>query len=259
MNRIVPIPAFKDNYIWIMIAQDNTAIVVDPGDAAPVTTYLTEHALTLSDILITHHHPDHIGGIETLRQHTGAQVIGPKHPAIQHLDHVCEPNDKFTFANNEIQLQVLPVPAHTLDHIAYVGHVFGKPILFCGDTLFSAGCGRLFEGTAEQLLTALNLFLALPEETLIYSTHEYTQANLRFAQLVEPNKPELETYAALVADLRQEHLPSLPTTLAREKRINPFLRCDQPAIKQAVEQYTGKTLPNTLDVLRELRLWKDHA
>src|SRR5512139_3899211 len=255
MLNVSPVRAFSDNYIWLIRAPADpaAAVVVDPGDDRPVEQALEQHGLQLRAILVTHHHADHVGGVGALAARHRARVFGPARERmpcdVQALD------DGGTAALEDLGLEftVMAVPGHTLGHIAYVGH----GALFCGDTLFSAGCGRLFEGTPEQMLGSLDRIAALPDDTQVYCAHEYTLANLRFAAAVEPgNADVLETLDA-VRDLRARDGITLPTTLGRERRINPFLRCREPAVRAAAEARAGNPLPAAADVFAVIRAWKD--
>ncbi len=264
--RIVPIAAFRDNYIWLLRQGDRTdAIVVDPGDAAPVLEYLAREGLRLSAILATHHHGDHVGGITALRaRFPDIPVYGPADEAIDTLtvrlgdvDRLELPPFDACFARFEI----LAVPGHTRGHLAYYDrNHLGCGALFCGDTLFSAGCGRLFEGSARQMQHSLARLKALPPQTRIYCAHEYTEANLRFARAVEPDNAALAEYSAHVARLRAAGQPSLPSTLAQELAINPFLRWDAPAVQEAASRFRGRPLRDLaepVEVFAAIREWKD--
>jgi len=252
--KIEPISAFTDNYIWCLHDGD-TAWVVDPGDAAPVIGFLEAHKLRLEGILITHHHPDHTGGIlELQRRYALATTYGPFNSAIAGIDHPLREGD--SAAALGMDFTVLEVPGHTLDHIAYFTLNSVSPLLFCGDTLFSAGCGRLFEGSAPQLYHSLQKFMQLPETTKIYCTHEYTQSNLRFALAVEPDNLALRRRSEQVSQLRATQQPTLPSTLALELATNPFLRVQQSAIQAAVSQQ-GASCATDADVFAALRRWKD--
>lgn len=231
---ILEVPAFQDNYIWI-ITDDHRrhAAVVDPGDAGPVIDTLAAHGLQLRAILITHHHADHSGGVETLVDHAARQdpeyllpVYGPVHEAIAGVNRPLDDGDTVVVPECDIRMSVLAVPGHTLGHIAYAGRAGGRePVLFCGDTLFAAGCGRLFEGSAAQMWTSLKRLTALPEETAIYCAHEYTLANLRFAAHALPGDAAIEERLDQVAALRRSGGISLPSSMALELSTNPFLRC----------------------------------
>lgn len=246
------IPAYKDNYIWLLKASNNPRVaIVDPGDAKPVYAALTREKLTLSAILITHHHWDHTNGITELAQHYSVPVFGPALETIAGVTHLLKEGDCVEFP---VKLQVLDIPGHTRGHIAY----YGENMLFCGDTLFTGGCGRLFEGTVEQLYHSLNKLAALPDNTHVYCGHEYTEANLRFARAIEPHNTDLLTRIAKVRQLRAKNLPTVPSTLAEEKCTNPFLRCTVPAVIQAAEHYTGKKLLGPIQVFAALREWKNN-
>lgn len=247
-----PLPAFADNYLWTLTA-DGQALVVDPGDAAVVEAWLAASGLRLTHILVTHHHPDHTGGIAALRQHHGARVLGPDEgiAGIDHIVHDGEQPDLGAFG----QARVLAVPGHTLGHVAY--HLPDARLLFCGDTLFSAGCGRLFEGTPTQLYHSLARLAALPDDTLVCCTHEYTLANLRFAAEVEADNLDRVARQTEVETRRRQGLPSLPVRLDAERRYNPFLRCQVPAVVAAASAHAGRIVAPGEDCLRVLRAWKD--
>lgn len=250
MLNIKSIPAFNDNYIWLIKNSDRRCAVVDPGDATPVLTYLKEHELNLEAILITHHHNDHIGGVaELVRQFPNVDVVGPANEPVPTLTHAVDAGDQIELFD-EIFF-VLGLEGHTSGHIGYVGD--GK--LFCGDVLFSAGCGRVFEGTMEQMHNSLNKLAALPEETEVYCAHEYTTSNLAFALAVEPDNSQLQQYRDEVNRLRAQNKPTLPTTIRREKWINPFLRTDQPSVIRSVSNRTSQTDP--LAIFTALREWKN--
>ncbi|MBD1391181.1 hydroxyacylglutathione hydrolase [Neiella sp. HB171785] len=250
---IYPIRAFQDNYIWAIHDKHNL-VVVDPGDAQPVLDYCQQQQLTLVAVLITHHHRDHTGGIAPLKSaFPQATVIGPDNPAINGIEQVAGDGETIFIAPLALHFQVLAIPGHTLDHIAYYGH----GAVFCGDTLFHTGCGRLFEGSPEQMLASLNKLAALPDATRVYCTHEYTEANLAFAAAVEPNYAPLQDMADSVAALRTVDLPSLPTNIAEQKRINPFLRCNEPGLAQAVASWSKQPATDELATFTLLRQWKD--
>jgi len=255
MLAIHALPAFTDNYIWLLHdAERQRCAVVDPGSAAPVQAWLDEHpGCALESILITHQHADHTGGIGQLLQRHAASVYAP---ALEDIPHCSQPlHGEETIDVLGLPFQVLAVPGHTLGHVAY--HLPGARLLFCGDTLFSAGCGRLFEGTPPQLYHSLARLAALPDDTLVCCTHEYTLANLRFAAAVEADNQARITREAEVERLRQEGQPSLPVRLDEERRYNPFLRCQVPAVVAAASAHAGRTVAPGEDCLAVLRAWKD--
>lgn len=252
--KLIPIPAFNDNYIW-MLHDERRALVVDPGDAQPVLTALAQHGLTLAAILVTHHHGDHTGGVDVLRQRTGAQVYGPAAEDMPEPLHRLKDGDVVTVLG--LRFEVLLVPGHTAGHIAYWGQIpDADPVLFCGDTLFSAGCGRLFEGTPAQMLGSLVRLAALPEVTRVCCAHEYTLSSLRFALAVEPDNTDLLAYQAHARTLRQQLLPTLPSSIGLEKAVNPFLRTHLPKVVHAVQQIDPKA-DDPVAVFAALRTWKD--
>ena len=260
--QVRSIAAYDDNYIWL-ISDNHCAVIVDPGDAAPVLQYLEQNKLTLTGILITHHHADHTGGILTLLNTLGLSipVYGPAAIDIPGRTHAVMEGDKIEVAAPRISLEVYEVPGHTVSHIAYFANMQAnvvEPMLFCGDTLFASGCGRLFEGTPTQMSQSLAKFIALPKNTLVYCTHEYTLSNIRFALAVEPNNANLITWAQTAKALRDQHLPTLPTTIGQELQVNPFMRCDQKAVIDAALEVSGeKSLPTPAHVLAVIRAWKD--
>ena len=252
--QIIPIPAFKDNYIWLL-HDSNNAIVVDPGDARPVFEALKNLNLHLHTILITHHHHDHIGGVAKLIEaYPNVYVYAPKleHYAFKHLA-VREP-DVINIAGFNLKLKVIDLPGHTLGHVAYYAEdeVNADNVLFCGDTLFGAGCGRLFEGTPKQMFASLQKLAALPQDTKVYCTHEYTMHNINFALTLEPDNHTLITRQQTTLALRDLQQPSLPSTVALELATNPFLRCDNTAIKSSIQQLSASPL-QVFTAIRELR------
>lgn len=257
MIQIEALPAFTDNYLWLLQdPQSRHCAVVDPGDVKPVLQWLAANPdWQLTDILVTHHHPDHIGGVAALKAATGARVVGPALENIPQRDVALEDNQHIKILG--LDWQVMHVPGHTLGHIAYFHDDAQQPLLLSGDTLFAAGCGRLFEGTAEQMHHSLSRLAALPEQTLVYCTHEYTLSNLRFACAVEPQNQIISQRFAEVTRLRENGQISLPTSIALEKQTNPFLRCDNPAVRQiAAARSTADSL-SAVDVFSLIRSWKD--
>ncbi len=255
MLNIRPIPAFSDNYIWLITCGDSPeAFVVDPGDAAPVMAALDREGLTLAGVLITHHHFDHVGGLAQLRDRFAPVVYGPHNPAIEGIDHRVAAGDEVSVFGHSFS--VLAVPGHTLDHIAYF-HAAEEPVLFCGDTLFAAGCGRVFEGTAPMMHQSLQVLAALPGDTRVYCAHEYTLANLAFATAVEPDNSALQARFEAARQTREAGQPTVPSTLALELATNPFLRCDQPELKASLSRQ-GRLPDDEADqVFAEIRGWKD--
>lgn len=258
MLEIRPLPAFVDNYIWMLSASNTEGVfVVDPGDAAVVEAALREHRLSLAGILITHHHFDHTGGVAELIAKRDIAVYGPKVSAITDIDRRLSDGDRIEVLGHE--MRVLEVPGHTLDHIAYYCPDAEPAALFCGDTLFAAGCGRLFEGDARQMWDSLNRLAALPEDTLIYPAHEYTLANLDFALQVEPDSDALLARRKDEQRKREQQRPTLPASLALELVTNPFLRCAESGPRAAASQRSGVDLSerSPLEIFTELRRWKD--
>jgi hydroxyacylglutathione hydrolase len=249
---IVPIRAFKDNYIWCL-RRESIAVVVDPGDARPVLDYLWSEGLRLTAILTTHHHADHVGGNAGLLSKYNVPVFGPAHENIPGITQSLREGDGIEVPGIGLRFQVLDVPGHTAGHIAY----HGNGLLFCGDTLFSCGCGRLFEGTAEQMYASLAKFAALPGDTLVYCAHEYTLANLRFARAAEPNNESIDMREAQARAALAGGNPSLPSTIQSELASNPFLRSANPAVVASASRHAGRILANPVDVFAALRKWKD--
>jgi hydroxyacylglutathione hydrolase len=226
--NIVPLPALADNYIWLLHDQDGNAVVVDPGDSAVVERELHVRGLQLRAILLTHHHQDHIGGVAQLVGAWPVAVFGPRDPRIHGTTHVVEDGDVIALEAPRLRFTVMAVPGHTLTHVAF----FGEGLLLCGDTLFSLGCGRLFEGTPAHMLDSLDRIAALPASTRICPAHEYTEANGRFARMIEPSNQSLAKRCAQVTSLRARRLPTLPAPLADELRNNPFLRVDSEGVRE---------------------------
>ncbi|NUT75949.1 hydroxyacylglutathione hydrolase [Pseudomonas sp. C1C7] len=253
MIQISALPAFTDNYIWLL--QDHSTrhcAVVDPGDATPVRNWLSANPeWVLSDILITHHHHDHVGGVEQLKKATGANVYGPASENIPGRDIALKDNDRIRVLGHDFE--IIAVPGHTLGHIAYYHH----GLLFCGDTLFAAGCGRLFEGTPQQMHASLSRLAALPDDTQVYCTHEYTLSNLRFAAAVEPGNTDTLERLATVTRQREAGVITLPSSIALEKRTNPFLRTTETSVKEKADERTGTDNSRPDMVFASLRAWKD--
>lgn len=258
MLRIEALPAFSDNYIWLLHhPTTHQCAVVDPGDAQPVLNWLSTHPeYRLTDILITHHHHDHVGGVSRLKEISGARVIGPRQEAIPARDLAVDDGDDIEVLGHT--WRVFHVPGHTLGHVAYYSESdAASPTLFCGDTLFSAGCGRLFEGTPAQMHDSLNRLASLPDATRVYCAHEYTLSNLRFAKAVEPGNREVSLRLEEVERMRAAGQITLPSTLALERTINPFLRCNETSINEIISaRQNNVNLTPTL-VFAGLRAWKD--
>jgi len=253
MLDIHPIRAFKDNYIWLLRSGANAA-VVDPGDAQPVLDYVARNGVRLVAILATHHHPDHVGGVADLLTAGRVPVYGPRGESIPVVTHPLGEGDRISVAELGVTFSVLEVPGHTRGHIAY----YGADSLFCGDTLFACGCGRLFEGTPEQMYASLQKLAALPGETRVYCAHEYTLDNIRFARAVEPDNAALEAREGRERERRNAGLPTLPSTLALELQTNPFLRCAQPPVVESASRHGGARLSDPVGVFAAVRAWKNH-
>lgn len=252
--NVIPVCAFNDNYIWMIMHPGNSAcVVVDPGDADPVLALLNQQRLSLKGILITHHHWDHVNGIAALLAKCPVPVFGPRAETIQGVSEGVQEGDTVHISRLNLHFQVFNIPAHTKGHIAYYGH----SSVFCGDTLFTGGCGRLFEGTAAEMYTSLQKLAVLPDDTLVYCGHEYTEANLRFACLVEPDNPVLAQRLIATQQQRAQNRPTVPALLSLEKATNPFLRTHRPNVKKAAEQFAGTSLNDPIEVFAVLRRWKD--
>jgi len=252
--RVDPVRAFKDNYIWTL-RDDRHAAVVDPGEARPVFEQLERERLTLVAILATHHHPDHVGGVAELLGRFDVPVYGPKGEPIATLNRPVGGGDAVELPQLGLRFDVLDIPGHTRAHIAY----YGANMLFCGDTLFACGCGRVFEGTPAQMYDSLSRLASLPDETLVYCGHEYTLANIGFAKAVEPDNRELAEREKQEAQLRAQNRPTLPSTIGREKATNPFLRCLRPAVVQSADKYLGKRTADPVQVFAAIRQWKNQS
>lgn len=259
MLTVHRIPAFEDNYIWLIRNPERaSAAVVDPGDAKPVIKTLKSLGLELAAILITHHHWDHIGGIEDLLAYQKAPVYGPANENIPHRDHALKDHDRVKIEALDADFEVIDVPGHTAGHIAYyTDNPGGEKLLFCGDTLFAGGCGRLFEGTAEQMHQSLSRIAALPDDTQVYCAHEYTEANLVFARIAEPDNNDLQQRQQEVEAMRGRNEATVPSLLGVEKATNPFLRFDEPSIIRAAEGFAGRHLQGGAEVFGTVRHWKD--
>jgi hydroxyacylglutathione hydrolase len=253
--KLIALPAFADNYIWLLHT-DRHAFVVDPGDSAPVLAWLHAHpGLQLDTILVTHHHADHTGGLSELVAHTGARVLGPALEQMPVPTQGLQQGDGFDW--HGLAFQVHEVPGHTLGHIAFWAQPAGQdPLLFCGDTLFSGGCGRLFEGTPAQMLNSLDRLAALPGATRVCCAHEYTLSNLKFALAVEPDNLALQAYWAQCTELRRQSLPTLPVALATERAINPFLRSRLSSVAAPVRQ-RDRLAVDDVTTFAALRQWKN--
>jgi len=249
---IAPIPAFDDNYLW-WLSDGRSAAIVDPGDAAPVARRLSQTGQQLCTILVTHHHGDHVGGVEALVQATGAHVYGPAAEPIPCLRTPLAGGDRIEVFGHTFE--VIEVPGHTRGHIAYYAPTLSA--LFCGDTLFAGGCGRLFEGTPEQMTASLARLAALPAATRVYCAHEYTLANLRFALAVEPGNADLQARSRACAALREAGTPTVPSTIGEERATNPFLRCDVPAVRARAERESPGAGASTVTTFAALRTWKN--
>jgi hydroxyacylglutathione hydrolase len=251
MLTITEIPAFNDNYIWIVRQGDsNFAYVVDPGVAQPVIDYILAHDLTLAGVLITHKHADHVGGIRALQDfyQDSLPVYGPKAEGIAGITHEIIDERSLCLPHLDANVKIIAVPGHTLGHHAYLI----DDAIFCGDTLFSVGCGRIFEGSAAQMLSSLTKLASLPAHCKIYCAHEYTQSNINFALTVTPNNPDLRQYAT-------KNIPSLPSLLSTERAVNPFLRCHTQEVKAAVARQFNTEISDELQTFTLLRKWKDNV
>jgi hydroxyacylglutathione hydrolase len=251
-HEVVALRAFSDNYIWTL-RDARCAAVVDPGDARPVLDYLRAEKLELKAILNTHHHADHVGGNdELLRQHR-VPVFGPHDGRIGDVTHRLADGERMALPHFGIEFEVMEIPGHTRTHIAF----HGSGMLFCGDTLFAVGCGRLFEGTPRQMFDSLTRLMRLPDDTAVYCGHEYTLSNIRFAKAVDPDNPALRELEARAQALRAEGKPTLPSTIGQEKATNPFVRCNNPAVIAMASKYAGKSLIDPVSVLAAIREWKN--
>lgn len=252
MLTLIPLPAFEDNYIWVW-HDDRHAVAVDPGDPAPLIAYLDAHRLALTAVLITHHHRDHTGGNARLRQRYDCAIYAPDNPRIPAVTHVLCGGDTLDLAEPGLHVEVLATPGHTLDHISYVGH----GCLFCGDTVFGCGCGKLFEGSPAMMAASLDAILALPDATRVCCAHEYTLSNIDFAKTVDGDNPALLERERADRALRAQDQPTLPSTLALEKATNPFLRFHDPDMTAFAARYLNRPHPRPDEVFGAIRAAKD--
>ena len=252
MLTLVPLPAFDDNYIWVW-HDERYAVAVDPGDPAPLLDYLDASGLTLSAVLITHHHRDHTGGNTVLRQRTGCAIYAPDNPRIPAVTHTVHGGDAVDIPALGLHFDVLATPGHTLDHVSYVGH----GCVFCGDTVFGCGCGKLFEGTPAMMAASLDAILALPDETRVCCAHEYTLANIEFAKTIDGDNPALLERERADRALRAQHRPTLPSTLALERATNPFLRFHDADMTAFAAAYLNRPHPAPAEVFGAIRAAKD--
>ena len=253
MINIEPIAAFSDNYIWLLSTNEGS-IVIDPGESKSLLKILKENKLDLRAILITHHHFDHTGGIEEILSEISIDVYGPKNK-IASINKRLVGGSKINLLG--IEFEVIEIPGHTLDHIAYYSKNNGQPILFCGDTLFAGGCGRVFEGTFEQMHNSLSILKKLPSNTKIYCGHEYTESNLAFAKNVEPLNENIISRYNETLNLRKQGIPSLPSTIGVELQTNPFLRVDTEEVQEMILKKFN-TAKDDEEVFTALRQWKDN-
>lgn len=252
MLTLKPLPAFEDNYIWVL-HDDQHAIAVDPGDPAPLIAYLDAHQLTLTAVLITHHHRDHTGGNATLRQRYSCAIYAPDNPRIPAATHTLHGGDSLSLTAPKLHFNILATPGHTLDHISYVGH--GS--LFCGDTVFGCGCGKLFEGTPAMMAASLDTILSLPDATRVCCAHEYTLSNIDYAKTIDGTNPDLLERERNDRATRSNNQPTLPSTLALEKATNPFLRFHTQDMIAFATHYLNRPNPSPAEVFGAIRAAKD--
>ena len=252
MLAIHAVPAFKDNYIWIL-ERDGNAVAVDPGDAKPVEEFLRARDFKLTAVLATHHHADHVGGLAALAAHWRCPTFGPAREVDENLDRRLSQGERIEVPGIGVALETLDIPGHTAGHIA----LFGDDMVFCGDTLFACGCGRVFEGTPAQMADSLGKLARLPGSTRVYCGHEYTMANIRFAQAVEPRNRALDERKEREAAKQLRGEPTLPSTIALELATNPFLRCGESEVIASAQRHAGRTLSGPVEVFAEIRAWKN--
>ena len=256
MPQVTPVAAFRDNYIWTIHAMrggERLAVVVDPGEPDAILSWLESHAARPVAVLVTHHHSDHTGALAALAAHWGLPIFGPLKEAIPGVNRGVSDGDQFEIRELGLAFQVLETPGHTLGHVCYLGHGW----LFCGDTLFSCGCGRLFEGTAAQMLTSLRRLAQLPPHTQVYCAHEYTLPNIGFAMEVEADNPALSARHQQARQQRKSGRPTLPSTIGGELATNPFLRCHEPSVRVAISHHAGRAIDSDTEAFALLRQWKD--
>jgi len=257
MLEVTPIKAFHDNYFWLFRQPDSKECgIVDPGDAEPVLRHLQDNGLTLSVILITHHHADHTGGIQRLLQHYDVPIYGPDSPDIPAITQTLSEGDTIKVLGTSFR--IYEIPGHTLDHIAYFADSnMNEPVLFCGDTLFAGGCGRVFEGTHSMMHTSLQKLAGLASDSKVYCAHEYTLANLAFAKAVSPNNSILADRIHREQSKRERDIPTVPTSIGEELATNPFLRCAEMEVIEAASQQAGRNINKPEEVFAAIRSWKD--
>ncbi|MCW8856317.1 MAG: hydroxyacylglutathione hydrolase [Kangiella sp.] len=255
--HIIPLKAFSDNYIWVIYSPDkNQVAVVDPGDCRPVMAFLEDNDLSLDSILITHYHKDHIGGVQALKDRYHCHVYASKHDQLSFADTELDEGDEISLFDGSYQFSVLHLPGHTMGHIAYYSN--DHNLVFCGDTLFRVGCGRMFEGTPDIFHHSLQKLAQLPPSTLVYCTHEYTLANIAFAKTVEPDNPDLLELERNCKELRDQDLETLPSTIDSELKTNPFLRCTEPSVIETAERAEDKSLSDPVETFATIRRLKDN-
>lgn len=261
----IPIPALADNYIWL-IRNETHAAVIDPGEWEQVHAYLSENELDLAAVLLTHHHADHVGGVSGLLRTTTTRgaipVFGPNNSSLTFVNRPVQNGDRLSIGELGMTVEVIGVPGHTLDHLAYyqaAASLIGTslPRVFSGDTLFATGCGRVFEGTSKQMLDSLDALASLPDETQLYCAHEYTLSNIRFALACDPDNSDLKAWHTRATRFREQGMPTLPTTIGHEKRVNPFLRTDVSAIRSTLNETLHVDVRDRLETFLALRKWKD--